>query len=414
MGDMDIMAAAFDTPRVDGGFGLNIIIEGESGSGKSALMRRLARRKRAHCEVLIPILKESTEFGGQPFLNEKILYKDGKAVAKERELALAPAAWGKRIAAGKRSLTVVEEGNAASMSVFGAMMQCVLDNQLGDFDLGPGNRWVLLMNPLDIASQIGGVELPPQFLNRFGKLIWSPPPFEQWVDHVRRSSGVHEEDEEDEYWQDDGDADAREARILKAWGAHYEKSVTEVVTFLSSKPDRLQQFPRTAEAQHQPWCSRRSWADGAIRARASAALHKLSADDSLKFQAAFVGLEAVRELNTFTRNQDLPDPRKWLAGEATFTPSDDRPDRTQSFLVSVGLTFANMPKGKRDKELNRLVSFAKTLDGRRDTVVRAFYTFAKTLGAKEIMDLPQDLEKFFHEIGSVASRADVNNARGRA
>lgn len=261
------------------------------------------------------------------------------------------------------------------------------------------------MNPIDIAAQIGGVELPPQFLNRFGKIVWTPPAFHEWVDYV--SLGENPEHEE----QDDGDADERERKVWAAWPEAYERASTEIITFLSAKPDRLQQFPTNAEQQHQPWPSRRSWADGAIRARASARIHNLSTDDAMRFQAAFVGTEPIKELHTFLRAQDLPDPKEWLANKCQFQPTDDRPDRTQSFLVSVGLTLANMTKGKRDKELERLVRFAKTLDGRRDTVVRAFYTFAKTMGHKEVMDLPRDLETFFHDIGAVSAKADVNNAR---
>lgn len=391
----DIVAANHDTPRRDRGMGPPLVLTGLPGIAKTSRMRRLARLKRCGSETIIPALVQSTEFGGQPYLNERVT-ASGEV---ERELALAPAAWAKRAVQYRRCTIVLDEGNLTSQEVFAALLRAVLENMVGDFDLGTGVNWVLLQNPIEVAERLGGVELAAQFVNRFGILDAGLPPFADWTDYV-----MLEEDPDFEL-EDDGNPEDREKRILQKWPTFYRKAAAEVVTFLTAKRERWMAYPKAGPDEHKPWPSPRSWSEGAIRARASAALHGLSPEDSFLWQAAFVGQEVVRELNIFTRAQDLPDPEAWLQGEAKFQPNDARPDRTQSFLVSVGLVLATLPKNRRKSEFHRLVRFAAGLQGRRDTVVRCFSQFAKTISAQEIMGLPADLEDFFHDIGEVANAA---------
>lgn len=405
MGVWNIVSAAFDTPRRDGGWGLPLVLTGLPGTAKTSKAKDLARQKGAACEVLIPSLMESTDFGGHPYLNERTVFNaDGKPAGKEKELALAAPAWAKRAARSGRCLVVIDEGNAANQTTFAALMRTVLDNQCGDFDLGGGTRWLFLMNPVDVSAAIGGQEIPPALANRFGHLDAGMPDFNEWVEWIslgedpnaeRAAVAVPEE---------------REREILDVWADAFEKASTEVVTFLTAKPDRRMGMPNPGPALHGPWPSPRSW-EMAIRARASARVHGLGAEDALRFQAAFVGHEAVREFHEFIRRQDLPDPKEWLAGKVTFEASDERPDRTQSFLVACGLTLAQMPKGKRSKELTRLLSFAKGLDGRRDAAARSFFTFVSTLDHSEIMGLDRSLEAYFNDVASVAGKADSRNAR---
>lgn len=359
MGTYDIARAALLCPTREGR-GIPVKIEGPVGVGKTSKIQQLARRLRMHDEVLTLSLMESVEAHGHPFLNERTEPGPGGKLVKRKEMAYAPPAWALRATQARRAIIYLDEINMAMPSTFAAFMRVVNERHCGAFPLGEGVRFIAACNPTDVAASAGGVDLPMALNNRFCHLKVDLPDFEEWVGWI--GMGEFSDDEVVE------DIDALEARIDAEWPAAYGRASAEVAGYLAARPNARLRLPKGVESAFP---TPRTW-EMLIRARAISGILDLSAEDRAAFEAGCIGAANAAEFRVWVTEQDLPSAAAWLAGSVDFEPDHRRLDRTQAFLLSIALEWANMPSGDvKTASFNRVVSFFGHFLSRRDILMHA-------------------------------------------
>lgn len=392
-----IILAALFTPLRRRGWGLNLLIVGPPGGGKTAIVEEACRRAGLKSWSLPVNLMEAPEFNGYPMRT------------KAGTMAYAHPAWAGEVAAHAEdfggAVVNLDELNTGTPPVLAACMKMTLEKRCGSFSLGENTRFIAMINPTGIAESAGGIDIPPALANRFGWLDMPPIPFDDWAAHVL------DEDLKDFEAQDLVDPESKQAEILRVWPEVYQRHATSVLSYLEARPAKIHSYPKHAADASGPWPSNRTWHDGAIRALASAEIHNLSADDRLAFVGAFVGAPAALEYETWRTQADLPNPTAWLAGKAEFVPDKTRLDRTHAFLIGVAMTLTKIEPGKRDTELLRFFEFcAEGLDGAKDLAVHATRYIARDgagrLTTTEIKNLPKDLGKFVADLGAFSRKVN--------
>ncbi len=402
MGVYDTVRAAIMTPT-RGGNGINVKLEGPVGIGKTAIISEVAESVNAHLEILTLSLMESVEANGHPFLDEVVqVGADGKP-HKRRQMSYATPAWALRAAQAERAVIYLDELNMAAPSTFAAFMRVVNERHCGSFDLGPGVRFVAACNPTDVAQAAGGVDLPMALANRFCHLSAGLPEFGEWANWLSLGEG-----------KDTAkvvDIEALEAKIEAEWADRYAAASGEVIGYLAARPSARLVIPNAGDpGASGAFPTPRSW-EMFTRARASSVIHGLSGEDAHAFESGCIGKSHTAEFRTWLVDQDLPNAREWLAGSIEFANDARRLDRTQAFLIAAAIEWARMPKGKRQKELERIVGFYGSFSGRRDILVASAGLLSGG-GVNEVKDeilaLPLEHKKIVASIGAL--RLDAGKA----
>jgi hypothetical protein len=236
--------------------------------------------------------------------------------------------------------------------------------------------------------------------NRFCHLDVGLPEFGDWAAWLSLGEGK-EVDSVD-------NSEATEAKVAEQWPDAYAKASAEIIGYLAARPGArsVQPSPNDSTASGA-WPSPRSW-EMLTRARASSRVHGLSTEDTHAFEAGCIGKAHVAEFRTWLADQDLPNSQDWLAGKIEFEPDPRRLDRTQAFLIGAAIEWARMLKGKRQKELERLIGFFGSFNGRRDILVASAQLLSGS-GVHEIKDeilaLPLEHRKTIAGIGSLRTEA---------
>jgi len=397
MGTFDILKAAFYTPTRRG-WGVPVKLEGAPGIGKTAMIEQLGEQLGVHVETLVLSLMESVEAQGHPFLTENKVEVGGR-IQTVREMDYAPPAWARRAATAGRSIVLLDELNTCPPPVFSAFMRVVNERACGSFSLGEGTRFVSAINPTDIASAAGGVDLPMAFANRWCHLTADIPAFEQWAEWLVLREGVNDAA------APTTTPEEREDAVMAAWPEAFAAASADVIGFLSARPTRRLVLPEPASKDAAgAWASPRSW-DMFTRARASSKVHKLDHDDADAFQVGCVGKSVYAEFRAWLRDADLPDAKMWLRGQVDFEHRAERLDRTAAFLLAAVIQLQSMEPGKRDEELARFVAFMGTFERRRDILVNAVSMLGGVIRVDEIARLDKDLRKVLTTIGVLAKSA---------
>lgn len=325
--DTRIIHSALFTPGVNHHWGLPLILIGQPGTAKSALIVEKATEVGLHVEVVIASLRDPTDFLGMP------------VVTKAGGVEYIPPSWAKRAAAAGRAVVVLDEINTAPPAVQAALLRVVLDRCVGDFQLPDGVRFIAARNAVEDAA--GGYDLPTALSNRFGHIDWQAPDVKLWAAHVLGSGNGND-------ITANTTAEAEESRVMKSWPVEFAKAAGVITSFLQRKPSLLHQQPAAGSpACSGAWPSRRTW-DMAIRALASARVHGLDEDEGDRFVGSFVGPAANRELRTWMSSMDLPDPAELLDGKVQFKSDPDRLDRTMVVFSSCAALVAPTHAEKRD------------------------------------------------------------------
>jgi MoxR-like ATPase len=315
-----IIKAALFTPVANDRWGLNLLLWGKPGIGKTSILESIFRQYNLPFEVLSPGERGEGAFGVTP-------------VPQNGYITYPSPEWTKAL--DKGGAVFLDEINTAPPAILAPIMGIALARRVGGHQLGNRVRVLAAANPTNEAAD--GHDLPPPLANRFGHLDWTLPNVDEWTNFM--VSGA----EEVEVF----DSIKEEARVLAAWPEAFSKAKGLVGGFLKRRSNLLHaQPPSTDPNLSKAWPSPRTW-EMATRALASAEIHRLSDADKETFISAFIGLGASTEFMTYCTEADLPDPVAVLEGREKFKHNAKKLDRTVSFLITCSALV--VPKDSKDR-----------------------------------------------------------------
>ena len=358
--DTTIIHAALFTPGPRHHWGQPLRIIGAPGTGKSALIERVAQAAGLEVEVVIASLRDPTDFLGLP-----VPHPDGS-------VGYAPPAWALRAAKAKHAVVFLDEINCCAPATQAALLRVVLDRVVGDFALPDTVRILAAQNSVEDAA--GGYDLAAPLANRFGTLPdWTGPSCQDWCSWLLQAGNGNEVEVATT-------AEDEEKRVLKAWPSAYAKASGIITSFLRRKPSLLHAQPASGSPEASlAWPSRRSW-EMATRALAASEIHHLDESDTDRYVGAFVGPAAIRELRSWLVNVDLPDPERLLDGEIEWKHDPDRLDRTMVVCSACAALVAPHSAAKRLPRAEALWKMLLPLMEVSDVIFPA----VKTLSSQEV------------------------------
>lgn len=287
-----------------------VLLWGDPGTGKSAVVREMALSLGLRVEVVVASLREPSDFAGLPIV-------DGHG-----QVRLAPPAWASRLSDAMSGVLFLDEISTAPPAVQAALLRVVLERVVGDIDLPPGIAIVAAANPAE--SSAGAWDLTAPLANRFCHLDWP-------VDPTRYAESLMGGWPSAVVGDDPGGDSARMKGL--------------VAGFLRARPALVLALPKDMSGAGRGWPSPRTW-DMAIDLWASATRRKVSLDAQLLLLSGCVGPGTARELFVWTQEADLPDPEEVLADPARFR-LPDRGDRQFAVLSAITAAVAANPTATR-------------------------------------------------------------------
>lgn len=342
-----ILKAAFFTPLANKGedtpWGLNLLLWGLPGIGKSQIVKDFAQKWGLKCKVLSPGTDGEGAFGVTPVPDNS----DG-----QRKISYPPPYWVHEV--DKGGVIFLDEVNQASPMLQPCIMGIALDRRIGDYVLSPKVRRIAAANPSSISA--GGWELAPPVANRFGHMEWDAPGVEDWVDWM---GGFVTQGEEG------GNFSEEEKRVLSQWNKFWPKCYGAVAGFVRKRADLLMNMPEEmSDAASKAWPSPRTW-EMATRALTSAFIHELEETDREEFVSSFIGHAASNEFFTYNKALDLPDPFHLLDGKEKFKHNIKRLDRTSAVFSSCLSVLLQGDKVNKDVFENRVLNFWRILGNKK-------------------------------------------------
>ena len=328
-----ILKASLFTPFGDGRWGLPLLLEGEPGIGKSAIIEQLCEQNGLACETLTASDRDPTDFSGLPFPD-----KNHTKVTRLVE------EWMDRMFSTDRMVVFIDELSTVPGVVQAVLLRGIRSGVWGGKEAPKGVRFIAAMNPSEIAA--GGHKISQPLANRFGWLDFPVPTPDMWGEYMMRSGP--------DTTMETLDAKAEEGRVMKAWPNAYARSTGLMVAAVRRLPHTLFSKPKNNDpAASKAWSSPRTM-EYATRAMAAADVHGLSETDSDIFMASFIGESVATELIAFRNKQDLPDPAEVLDGQIKFKHSDKRIDRTWAVLTACTTLVTPTSCDNRDKRAEKM------------------------------------------------------------
>ncbi len=365
MSIIDIARATIFTPAFHDaaggiGWGLPICFWGPPGVGKTWQLSRMSKTYSLALEVLSPGERGEGAFGVTPVPGP------GNKV-----LNYPPPDWVANFDPDTGGLLFLDEINQAPPPLQPALQGILLGRRVGGYYLGNKVRPICAANPTEQAA--GGWDFAPPVANRMGHLPWPDVSGEGWAnwllgDDSAAGQSITSTEEE--------------ARVIKAWDEPWARTRGMVAGFIRARGELLHKMPAMGSPDlGRAWPSPRTW-EMAARAHASAAVHRLNAEDTESFVAAFVGTGAAGEMFAYADKLDLPNPADVLDGKVKFSHDPKRLDRTAAVLGSCHALVvpANAEKRKeRSQKLWAMLAEKKLLDDAMDV---CFGSVKALVGAK--------------------------------
>lgn len=284
---------------------LPVLLWGEPGIGKSAVLAQLAAGLDVPLETVIASVHEPSDFAGLPIIGDDPA-RDG--------VPMAPPDWAVRLAGHGNGIVFFDELSSAPPAVQAALLRVVLERQVGSLRLPERVRVVAAANPPSSAAD--GWHLSPPLANRFVHLRWTHDP--RTV--ARGLAGT---------WPLLAVPTVAAAKVTGA----VARARGAISGFLTARPGLVHALPGDAEARGTAWPSPRTW-EMALRLLAVGYASDVAPDGLAAAVVGAVGDGAGLELLSYLEQLDLPDPDRVLADPSRFD-LPDRGDRQLAFLTAV-------------------------------------------------------------------------------
>lgn len=323
-----------------------VLLWGDPGTAKTSVTTQLAAASGRHIETVIASIREPSDFGGLPIVDNGG-YK------------LAPADWAKRLKAAPNPVLFLDEISTAPPAVQAALLRVVLDRVVGGLELPATVSIIAAANPPDQAA--GGWELAAPLANRFTHLDWKLD-VGVWTDGL--TAGV---------W----DA-PRVPTLPDNWEAvHGPAERASVAAFVRKRPHLMLKVPEDEAQQGRAWPSPRTWTMAARLLSACMSAHARAEVQQL-LVVGCVGEGPALEFFGWRRDLDLPDPEELLADPEGAPLPLDRGDR--AYVILAGVAHA----ATREESLDRWNRAWKVLaraarEGTADIAANAARTLARNI-----------------------------------
>ncbi len=322
---LNILRAAMFCLTPDGFWGLPLLLWGEPGIGKSALVRQLALMFGLDFLRMSPAEQGEGRFGVVP-----VPGSDGLLHYPP------PADVVSRFSSG-RGMLFVDEISTAPPALQAPLLGMVQFRNLGAHTFPNGVRVLGAANEARDAA--GGWDLSPPLCNRFGHLNYTGLEADDWAGALLNGFRSNTTTVEP--------AQALEERVLAAWPAADAQARGLVGGFIARNPALLHKRPAKG-SNDKAWPSRRTCEYASI-ALASATVHGLNEQETDELIGAFVGTAWVTEFRQWAVNLDLPLASDVLDGKVKFSHDERRPDRT---VVVLGSCAAFIGKDKNPDRID--------------------------------------------------------------
>lgn len=277
-----------------------ILLWGDPGLGKSAVVAALAKADGVPIETLIGSQREPVDIAGWPVV------VDGAV----QTLALPD--WANELIENGGGYLLLDELTTCSPATQAAMLRVIQERVVGNTRLPDEVRVVATANPPDRSA--GGVDLAAPTANRFLHIDFAPTA-DEWLTGMRTGFSMPT------------------SRALAADDLREADEKGLVIAFIEARPELLHRFPdRDDEAAGRAWPSRRSWHS------LSKVLTYLRRDDTAAIAAAVMGLvgEGVGiEFMEWRANMDLPAVADVIADPSIVDWDNARPDQVWAVLSAV-------------------------------------------------------------------------------
>ena len=305
---------------------LATILWGEPGTGKSSLIRAIAKALGLPAETIIAAIREPSDFLGLPVIDR--VQAGGRPVT----LYAAPG-WAERLA-GQPGILFLDEISCAPPAVMAGLLRVILEKYVGELHLGDEVAMIAAANPAELAA--GGYDLPAPAANRFLHIDWSVDPVE-WVAWARQRFRLPDL-----------------PRVPATWASTLPVSESLVLAFLERRPSLAQACPATEAERGRAWPSVRTWYDGVARALAACDTARyadgstVSEDIQALMIQGLVGDAAGGEFLDWRRELDLPNPDDLLANPTDFEVIE-RCDKAYAVLAAIVAAVSSQPTEARWK-----------------------------------------------------------------
>ncbi len=344
-----------------------VLLWGGPGTGKSAVIRLLGETLELPVVTVIASLREPADFAGLP------------VVTDNGSIRLAEPSWASHLVQQGRGILFLDEITTAPPAVQAALLRVVLERVVGDVSLPESVSVIAAANPPEQAA--GGWDLSPPLANRFCHLEW-PVDSDRFLEALTSGWPIPEIGISDPTLQ--GETTIRIRSTLAG--------------FLRGRPGLLYSMPEDMSTTGRAWPSPRSW-DMAADLWAFAEATGASEDVVLLLISGSVGPGAARELLTWQKEADLPDPEAVLADPSTFR-LPERGDRQFAVLGALAAAVKANPTKERWEAAFEVVQQAVSM-GSADVAAVAARSLAQ--------DIPAGVDAL---PSAVASLAPVLNRAG--
>lgn len=155
---------------------MSIMIEGDPGQGKSALVRSIAEQRGYRLITIIGSQRDSTDITGFPV--KRSIAKDGKVIGSVADYAIQKWQW--EIMRYRRVVLFLDEFSNSPPPVQASMLSLLNEREFPNGDRMPDETIVIgAMNPVESAAN--GFRLGLPVSNRLMLVPWNPSPGE-WME----------------------------------------------------------------------------------------------------------------------------------------------------------------------------------------------------------------------------------------
>lgn len=330
----NIIKASLFTPFSNGRWGLPLVLVGDPGIAKSAIVEEICFENGLECETITASDRDPTDFSGLPFPN-----------ADRSRVDRLVDDWMHRMFESKGPYVLfLDELSTLPGSVQAVCLRGVRDGVWAGRRAPAHVRSIAAMNGSDIAA--GGHRISQPLANRFGWIDFPVPSVKDWAEYMMGSGP--------DQFTEPASATDEEKRVMERWPEAWAKAVGLMTAAMMRLPQLLFNKPENNNPEaSRAWPSLRT-NEYATRALASSNIHDLKAAERDMFMASFIGEPAAIELIAWQNQQDLPNPEDVLDGRIKFNHEPRRLDRTFAVLTSCTALVTPMSCEQRHDRASRM------------------------------------------------------------